>query len=105
MSKKRSKTELGCWLFLDCKILTGKPPQICPNYKSCKYNALYTQNRWCFLADQMWLPETSQLFKVPTLEVDQWVENEAREAGWSPAIDIFYSYHFYYAPVQYYAEK
>jgi len=28
----------------------------------------------------MWIPEKDQLFKVPTLEVLQWIPSEAKEA-------------------------
>lgn len=92
MGKRRKKTEVGCWLFLDCEILTGKPPEKCPNYKSCKHNALHSQNRWCFLACQMWFPDRDQLFKIPTLEVLAWIPTEAKEAGYGTAIEICYSY-------------
>ena len=93
MSNKRKKKNVGCWLFLDCKLMTGELPENCPNYKSCKHNALHTQNRCCFLPCKMWLPDRDQLYKVPTLEVLQWIPSEAKEAGYGTAIDIFYSYH------------
>ncbi|NDJ26292.1 hypothetical protein GS682_33010 [Nostoc sp. B(2019)] len=41
----------------------------------------------------MWQSERNQLFKIPKLEVHKWLEREAKEAGYSTAIDIFYSYH------------
>lgn len=66
----------GCWLFLDCEILTGIPAEECPNAESCKHNALESQNRWCFLPYQRWLPEYDQLYKIPTLEVGYWVAPE-----------------------------
>lgn len=82
----------GCWQFLDCEMLTGIPADKCPNAKSCKQNALLSQNRWCFLPYQMWLPEYDQLYKIPTLEVDCWVAPEAREAGYSRPVSLFYAY-------------
>lgn len=96
MSKRkkitRQTSKEGCWQFLDCEMLTGIPADKCPNTKSCKQNALESQNRWCFLPYQMWLPEYDQLYEIPTLEVDYWVAPEAREAGYSPSVTLFYIY-------------
>jgi len=96
MPKRRKITQHtskeGCWLFLDCEILTGIPADECPNTESCKHNALESQNRWCFLPYQRWLPEMDQLYKIPTLEVDYWVAPEAAEAGYSPPVSLFYAY-------------
>ncbi|MHC5777967.1 hypothetical protein [Nostoc sp.] len=71
MSKKGKKTEVGCWLFLDCESMTGIPAEECPNLESCKNNALHSQNRWCFLPYQKWIPEIDQLFEISTLKVSR----------------------------------
>lgn len=90
--KTKYSCKESCWLFLDCEMLTGFPADKCPNIKSCKNNALLSQNRWCFLPYQKWLPEIDQLWKIPTLEVSHWVAPEAREAGYDSPVELFYTY-------------
>ena len=80
-----------CWLFLDCQTMTGYLPSECPNYRTCKHNALHSNNRTCNL------PYTRQLsnedFFLPQenyLRVD--CDSEAIEAGWQCSTPLFYSY-------------
>ncbi|MBD2441610.1 hypothetical protein [Nostoc sp. FACHB-110] len=81
-----------CWLFLDCKVMTGELPENCPNHEVCKDLGLPPQNRMCRIPYQMWLPSIDQLFKLPTLEVLKSLDNEAKKAGYSTATNICYSY-------------
>ncbi|MHC0067335.1 hypothetical protein A4S05_24100 [Nostoc sp. KVJ20] len=87
--------EKDCWLFLDCKVMTGELPENCSNHEVCKALGLPPQNRMCGIPYQMWLLKIDQLFKVSTLEVLKSLDSEAKEAGYSAATNICYSYKDY----------
>ena len=77
-----------CWLFLDCRIMTGKSFKKCPNRKACKQDALNNPNRQCELPYRLFDPEMgNQLFDTKTLIVENYIE-EAFLMGWQPAESI-----------------
>ncbi|MBD2451158.1 hypothetical protein H6G76_29315 [Nostoc sp. FACHB-152] len=78
------KPDTDCWLFLDCEVMTGKPPGKCPNYKQCKQNALHSSNRTCILP--------FSYTNKTCLVVNQNISEEAKSGGWHPAVGLFYEY-------------
>lgn len=92
----KPKPHEGCWQFLDCQIMTGFPPEKCPNFKACKENARLSRNRSCKIpyTYQIWNPEFDGLFdhEEAWLCVDSDIPEEAIAAGWYPAERLFYQY-------------
>lgn len=91
--KHKKKKEEECWLFLDCKEMTGFPQGKCPNFKACKENALHSENRYCNLPYQRYLPQFDQLFTHPVTYVSfNLDEPTAKEAGYISPSKLFYEY-------------
>lgn len=84
--------ETDCWLFLDCQVMTGQPPEKCPNRKACKQNALHSSNRSCYLPYEVYDPKLGDnLFDCRQLVVSSVTcEKSALAAGWHPAESLFY---------------
>lgn len=87
-----------CWLFLDCKTMTGYPPNKCPNYKNCKHNALNSVNRVCALPYERYLSTSAPYLYVYPLR-----SPEAQESGWFPAVRLPYLYESKKLEVGFYA--
>ena len=86
--KPKPKTsEVDCWLFLNCEVLTGFPPEKCPNRKNCKQNALHSHNRSCSLFYE-YDHEDSNYRKLIVRKIPDY----ALGLGWEQADPLFYEY-------------
>jgi hypothetical protein len=78
-----------CWLYLDCKVMTGHASSECPNRRNCMHNALESPNRACPLPYQRYLLFGDRSLEVCFLEC----ESEAIAVGWHPAVRLPYEYY------------
>lgn len=92
---KPKAVDTDCWLFLNCEMMTGSPPEKCPNRKACKQNAMHSSNRVCKLPYEIekWHPILDEELKS-WLVVRYDMPEEAKSAGWHPA-ENFTKYYVY----------